>query len=421
MFYSGPVSFRRRGFSVFVLCCCAPSAFGLELSEAEALAAQRDPVLRELAARSEAISAAAVASGQLPDPELRFGALNFPADDFDRDQEPMTQLLVGFRQRFPRGDSRSLSRARGETLASAEDILREERERDVVRAVRAAWFEAHYQAETLSLIEEEQAWFRQFEDVVQAAYAQGRRQQHELLRLALETDQLEAEAVAARQALAAWKADLERWIGPEAGAIDLRSAPELPVPAPPAEDAAAVRTHPSVLATARRVDGAALGVEIARQSYRPGWALDVSYGFRDGENPDGRDRPDFLSAMVSFDVPLFTKDRQDRQLAAASADERAGRERLAEQSRSLRLRLATARAAEAGIGDRLALFDREVLPAARANVEAVRQAYRNDRVPFDELVRAERTLLTARMQRLRLLVDARINRAELLYLAGESS
>ena len=361
------------------------------------------------------------AAGPLPVPELRLGAVNFPADDFERDQEPMTQLLVGLRQRFPRGDSRSLSRERGETLASAEDTLREERTRDVVRAVRAAWFEAHYQAETLALIEEEQAWFRPFEDVVQAAYAQGRRQQHELLRLALEKDQLEAEAVAARQALATWMADLERWIGPEARAIDLRSAPELPVPAPPAEDAAAVRTHPSVLATARRVEGAALGVEIARQSYRPGWALDVSYGFRDGENPDGKDRPDFLSAMVSFDIPLFTKDRQDRQLAAASADERAGRERLAEQTRSLRLRLATARAAETGIGERLHLFDRDVLPAARANVEAVRQAYRNDRVPFDELVRAERTLLTARMQRLRLLVDARINRAELLYLAGEPS
>ena len=42
-------------------------------------------------------------------------------------------------------------------------------------------------------------------------------------------------------------------------------------------------------------------------------------------------------------------------------------------------------------------------------------------MPLLELVRAERTLLTARMQRLRLLVDARINRAELLYLAGDST
>jgi outer membrane protein TolC len=420
MFDSGPVSFRRA-VSALLFFACSPVAFGLELPEAEALAIQGDPVLRELEARSVAMTAGAVASGQLPDPELRLGALNFPADDFERDQEPMTQLLVGFRQRFPRGESRSLSRERGETLASAEDILRDERERDIVRAVRTAWFEAHFQARSLALIEEEQAWFRQFEDVVQAAYAQGRRQQHELLRLALEKDQLEAEAVAARQALDTRMADLERWIGPEARAIDLQSAPELPVPPPPEEDPVAVRTHPSVLATARRVEGAALGVEIARQSYRPGWAFDVSYGFRDGENANGKDRPDFVSAMISFDIPLFTRDRQDQRLAAANADERAGRERLAEQARVVRLRLATARAAESGIGDRLDLFDREVLPAARASVDAVRQAYRNDRVPFDELVRAERTLLTARMQRLRLLVDARINRAELLYLAGDST
>jgi outer membrane protein TolC len=405
-------------FIILVLAGLLPAAHALELAEAEAIALQNDPVLRELDARRDAINAGAVASGQLPDPELRFGALNFPADDFERDQEPMTQLLVGFRQRFPRGDSRALTRERGEALASAENVLREERAHEVARAVRNAWFEARYQQESLGLIEEELAWYRQFGEVVEAAYAQGRRRQHELLRLALEQDQLEAEAVATRQALATWLAELERWAGPDARSANLAPSPVLPPVAPEVEDDIAVRNHPSVLATARRVDGASLGVEIARQSYRPAWAFDVSYGFRDGENANGKDRPDFVSAMISFDVPLFTRDRQDQRLAAASADEKAGRERLAEQVRALRLRLATARATERGISDRVALFDNEVIPAARANVDAVRQAYRNDLVPFDELVRAERMLLTARMQELRLLSDGLINRAELLYLTG---
>lgn len=408
----------RRLLIILILVGPGPMAHALTLSEAEAMALQRDPVLRELDARRDAITAGAVASGQLPDPELRFGALNFPADDFERDQEPMTQLLVGFRQRFPRGESRELTRERGETLARAEDVLREERSLEVVRAVRSAWFQARYQQESLVLIEEELAWFRQFGEVVEAAYAQGRRRQHELLRLALEQDQLEAEAVAARQALATWLAELERWAGPDARAANLAPKPILPPAAPLADDDIAVRAHPSVLATERRVDGASLGVEIARQSYRPAWAFDVSYGFRDGENANGKDRPDFVSAMISFDVPLFTRDRQDQRLAAASADEKAGRERLAEQVRMLRLRLATARATEGGIGDRVELFETDVIPAARANVEAVRQAYRNDLVPFDELVRAERMLLTARMQELRLISDGLINQAELLYLTG---
>ena len=42
-------------------------------------------------------------------------------------------------------------------------------------------------------------FYRQFEDVVQSAYAQGRRRQHELIRLRLEQDQLAAEAVAIGQ------------------------------------------------------------------------------------------------------------------------------------------------------------------------------------------------------------------------------
>ena len=65
------------------------------------------------------------------------------------------------------------------------------------------------------------------------------------------------------------------------------------------------------------------------------------------------------------------------------------------------------------------MFSERIVPAATANVDATRQAYRNDVVPFDELVSAEKALLQARTRLLRLRTDRLLAQTEMLYLAGE--
>jgi len=72
-----------------------------------------------------------------------------------------------------------------------------------------------------------------------------------------------------------------------------------------------------------RIAAAQSAVDLAEQRRRPGWMLDVSYGFRSGEEMDGESRADMLSAMVSVDLPLFRGNRQDREVAAARAEARA--------------------------------------------------------------------------------------------------
>ena len=98
----------------------AVDAASLDLPAAETMALERDARLAGLAERRQALQEDAVAAAQLPDPQLRFGALNLPTDSFAVDQEPMTQIQLGLRQQFPRGHTRSLSRGRAETLAAAE-------------------------------------------------------------------------------------------------------------------------------------------------------------------------------------------------------------------------------------------------------------------------------------------------------------
>ena len=82
----------------------------LMLDEAVRIAQVNDPWLDGSHLRQEAAESQSVAAGALPDPTVSIGFANLPVDSFDFGQEPMTQLVVGVGQAFPRGDTRSLRR-----------------------------------------------------------------------------------------------------------------------------------------------------------------------------------------------------------------------------------------------------------------------------------------------------------------------
>jgi outer membrane protein TolC len=391
----------------------------LSLAEAEAVALARDAGAAELAARRESLLEGAVADAQLPDPELTAGAQNVPVDGFDLNAEDMTMLMLGVRQRFPAGATRALSRQRMETMAEATSAAQAERRRKVVQAVRTAWIEKAWHERTLDLVAAEQRWFEELSEAVTSAYATGRRRQDEVIRISLEADALAEERIRLRESLAPWDAELTRWLGADAARIDAGQLPS--VPAPPDRQAARERldAHPRLAAMREDARAQAVGVDLAKQAYKPAWMLELNYGYRSGTGPMG-DRPDMVTAMLSFDVPLFTADRQDRRVAAARADERAVLSRLADESRMLVAAFEAAWARRERLADRIALYEGQILPGARNYVDATLFAYQNGLALFDELVRSEQSLLEARVNHLRLEADRRIAEAELAYLTGST-
>ncbi len=88
-----------------------------------------DPTVARHEAQAAALGDTAVADGQLPDPRLMVGFVNWPTDSFDYDQEPMTQIQVGVLQRFPQGNILHFQQQRREressgAQAGGEGILR---------------------------------------------------------------------------------------------------------------------------------------------------------------------------------------------------------------------------------------------------------------------------------------------------------
>ncbi len=388
----------------------------LDLAAAERLALEQDAGLSVTRAEARALREQAVADGQLPDPALSLGLMNLPVDSLDRREEGMTQLTVGIRQSFPPGATRQHQAARTGHQATAADAGTAVRRLEVLRETRLAWLELAYQQAALELLRITHSRFNDILDVTHSRYRTGGDQMQDVLGVELEQALLDDRIAAARGAAAAALAGLRRWTGPLEGQPRLPAHPQLATP--PGLEPLRVRLagHPLIAAANARVAAGQAGVEVARQQYKPGWMLDVSYGERSGMG-----RSDMFSAMVTLDLPLFTGQRQDRRVAASVAETDALHHARDELHRELLLALEADHARWQELRAREQGYEDRILPAARNNADSALEAYRNGVTDFTTLIRAQLTELESRLQAQRTRTERLQAQARLLYFLGEDS
>jgi outer membrane protein TolC len=402
--------------------CCALAALpaqALSLAEAERLAVERDAVLRQLAAESEAMRERGVAEGQLMDPKLRLGAVNLPVDSFSLDDEDMTMLEVGVSQEFPAGRTRELARRRMEQSASATEAVVGDRRLTVQREVRRAWTELAYIAMAREQLRQQSQWVEQMRASARARYASGEGRQLDVLQAGLDVAMLKEQLLDLDRDEAMRRAQLGRWIGEEevrnaeANSLPARASLE---PLPALEER--LLRHPAQLDFERRIEAAQTATSLAQQRNRPGWMLDLSYGFRSGEEMDGESRPDLVSAMVSFDLPLFRGNRQDREVAAARAEARGLHDMHDDHQREMRAMLAEAWSVAARTAELEQFYESDLLPLADQSVQAALLAYRANRAMIDDVIAARRTALDTLLKHLRLAADRAQAQYDVEYLTG---
>ena len=392
----------------------------LGLADAERIAIERDAVLAQLATESAGMRRRAVAEGSLMDPRLRVGAVNVPVDDWSLTAEDMTMVEVGVSQEFPSGRTRTLARQRMEQISTASQAAAQDRRRAVQREVRRVWVELAWIAAARELVDGQVAWVEQMRNAARARYASGEGRQIDLLQAGLDVAMLREQRLDLDREEAMRRSQLARWLGEEdaarAGPFTLPARAELP---PLATLEARLEAHPAQQNYARRIEAAQTGVELAEQSTRPGWMLDLSYGFRGGEM-DGKPRPDMVTAMVSVDLPFFNGGRTAAEVDAARAEAEGLHEMHTDHQREMRAMLAEAWNEVQRAGEIEKFYESDLLPLADQTVQAALLAYRGNRAMFDDVVEARRVALETGLKRLRIAADRAQAQYQIDYLAGES-
>ncbi len=410
----------RRALLFFVLSLSLSNVQAITLSEAENIALLADPLVERFEATARSFEEESVAANTLPDPKLRVGAINVPVDSFDFRQEQMTQMKVGIQQSFPAGDTLELQQQRSQSLSRASLSMADDTRLQVLRDVREAFFNLYYELAAHQIINETRKLFSDLVTITESIYAAGRVSQQDVVLANLELSRLDDRTTKIQANEEGYRATLAQWIGEIAWGDIHKAFPSLPDLPATVDLNQVIPRHPMILSESAKIEASKRATDVARQDYKPGWSATLDYGFRSGSNPDGSSRPDFATALVSLDIPLFTDDRQDRTVASNEQKTAAARHSKDDKLRILKRFYEKNEALWLRLGERELIYKNNLLKSARNNSVTALTAYQSGVSEFNTLMRAEITELDVRLEDLRVRVDRVIAQSKLLYITGDA-
>lgn len=384
----------------------------LTLADAERLALERAPWYQHHRTSVSAAAERVEYEGRLPDPQLTLGIVNVPTTSYDLRSEDMTMTNVGVRQQFPPGDTLKLRSQRARQELTREEARLEMERRNLLRQVRGTWLELYYLDRSLRLLDDSRSVQARLVEDAEARYRATAGSQPDVPQARQALARVDERIAMLRAQRARMQALLSRWIGETAN----QPLPEALPTLVPAEPAFSVERHPEWLAARADIEAAHAEVEIARQEYKPGFMVDVSYGLRRAR-PDGSERADLFSALVTMDLPIFRAKRQDRRLAEKQTLEASARYEAEDKRRELEAGYRAAHAERDALRQRVEIFEQRLLPDAEREASLTVAGFAREQ---SERRQARLKALETRLELTRLRVDLARSQAELLYLTGEN-
>ncbi len=373
---------------------------------------------KELAALKKRIHATrqrSRAAGSLDDPRLGIALLNIPTDTFELDQEAMTQKQISLSQRFPWFGRLDLQSQVLVLEAARLEAEYEARKLALARQVADAYWKLAIFERSLQVNQRLREMLRQLLRVSETRYATGKGLQQDVLQGQVELSKLMDERLILEKQKQVAESRINELINrpayvpviPETGS-EFTYLEDL--------DRIAMRqkvlqSNPALKARLLAIQKAKAEMELADKDYYPNFDLSLAYGQRDDE-PGGRDRSDFMSVAVMFNVPLWQKNKQDRNLEAARLNLDAQRDRFASLADGLPHRALAVVQEIASLHENMKLYRQALIFQARQWAESAMAAYEVGKIEF-------RTLLEAHIRVLRLELQADIYKYNLLAKQAE--
>src|SRR4051812_36337192 len=281
----------------------------LSLADSLRIAVERSKKVAAQDASITAIKEMGVAAGQLPDPVLKFGLDNVPADGPDRfsvARDFMTMRRIGVMQEITRGDKRKLKTERYEREAE-----RASAEKSVAIAVlqkdtAQAWLDRYY-LERMRAVVVSQAQEANLEiQSAEGAYRAGRGSQVDVYSARASRVALDDRLSELDRKLKNANTMLARWIG-IAVQLPLIGAPDISkVPLAGHSLEQDIEGHPEIAMLAKQVAIAQTETQLARANRQADWSVEVAYQER------GPAYSNMFSVGVSVPLQWDAKNRQDR-------------------------------------------------------------------------------------------------------------
>lgn len=407
--------YKRVTFAI-LLATFTTTSHALTYDAALRLAETRAAELQSRANTVAAAQAARVSAGELPDPKLLAGIDNLPVtgrDALSVGQDFMTMRKIGVIQGFTNADKREAARQQADAKVELADAELHIERLAVRRETALAWLKVYFVQQKQALLDQLDAENILLASSVKARLTAGQINagdallpQQEAIALADQRDDLSRDLGKARAAFA-------RWVG-NAASEPLSGEPPAPLSLSETQLHHALERHPDLTVFNSLEDAARADAAMAQAAKKSDWEAELAYQQR------GPAFSNMISVQFTFDLPIFSKNRQDPLIAARQQDmEQVAAEReakLRQHTEELRSMLAERTA----LSRQIERLDSAWLPLAQQKIELTTASYRAGQGALIAVLEARKFLIDMRMKR----IDLDAQRAEvdvrLRYLTTEN-
>jgi cobalt-zinc-cadmium efflux system outer membrane protein len=361
-------------------------------------------------------------AGSLDDPRIGVGILNLPVDSFSFSQEPMTQKQISIAQRIPWFGKRSL-RSQLETQKVLRQMaLIDAKKAELVSKIAAAYYELGFVAESVAVNEKMSALVDQLLRVAETKYSSGEGLQQDVLQAQVERSTLLEEKIVLEKNRRLLEDTINELLNRNTFAtITLPAnfsfpALELDLDSLKAQS---LLTNPQVQMRQAELAEARVEVELAQKDYLPNMDVMAAYGQRE-EDAAGRNLPDFVSASLSFNIPLWYKSRQRPKLDSTRKKHEAAEKMYANLIETLPHQVDGLVTEIRNNQQNYKLYDEALVLQAEQWARSALSGYEVGKVGFDVMINAQLRLLRLKLKEKRFLFNIYQKRVQLGELLGEA-
>lgn len=367
-------------------------------------------------------SASISVSGALPDPVISLNLLNLPVNSFRFDQEPMTGKQITLRQTFPffgtLGLRESISSRR--TQISYQNFL--EHENKLIKQVKDLYYEINYIESGIRITSEKETLMKSLVEVIATKYSVGQGLQQDILKAQVELAKIIEERIYYKRKREELTPQLNALLNRDTKAKISKTDSLFFIPKEINRNelhSIALKNRP--LLRKLQIDIAAKEEEksLAQKKYYPDMSTFAAYTQRN-ELTNGGSGVDFLSAGLSFSVPLYAGSKQSSDVVSKEMAKQEAELNFENTKKQVLADIDETIASLTRNSELVTLYNDGIIPQARQSLESAIIGYQTDKVDFITLLDNYMTLFKFELSEQRILSNYYKALAKLDFITGKN-
>ena len=427
---------KRKVLLILVILLSAVSGSGVWAEEAEfqrklkafiSIALENNPALLEAQNKIKVSKEIPPQAGSLDDPILRFGLSNLPVDTFAFDEHVGTTKDITISQKLPFPGKLGLRTDMANKNVGIAEETYDDLKLRIIRDVKRSYFELCFVLAAIEITKQNKGLLEQFVTIAETKYSVGKGIQQDVIKAQGELSKNMDELI-----------DLKKRKETEKGKLNtlMDLLPQSPLVIPHGitkssfnykieELQSLAEEHRPVLEQIRlSKERYQIARKLAKKDYYPNFNVGFKYGQRENGRANGigtfQNRPDFVSAFVGINIPIWYKTKQSRKVAEQSYRVKVAQEAYNKVRNQIFLGIKKLMDQEAKSSETLTLIKTAILPQARQSLESALAGYGVDKVDFLSLLDTQVTLLNWEIKYHRELADYEKTLAKLEQTVGKS-